>query len=106
MSDANVSEKDVWERLQQIIDPELDCNIVALGLIYRVAVEGSRVAVTMTLTTPGCPMNEILPAAVKSSLEEIEGVTEASVELTWDPPWHFSKISSAARLQLGVPAEE
>ena len=100
-----VRESDVWAALSRIMDPELDCDIVALGLVYRVSVEASRVAVTMTFTTPGCPMNEILPAAVKATLEQLPGVSEAGVEITWDPPWNFSMMSAVARERLGLPSQ-
>lgn len=103
MSEGHVSLQEVRAALGRIIDPELDCDIVSLGLVYGVAIDGGHVGVTMTLTTPGCPMNEILPAAVKSTIEEVPGVSEATVELTWDPPWHFSKMSDAAREKLGLP---
>jgi metal-sulfur cluster biosynthetic enzyme len=98
-----VSEREIWTALSRIIDPELDCDIVALGLVYRVRIEDRRVAIAMTFTTPGCPMNEILPAAVKTTIEEMPGVSEVRVEVTWDPPWNFSMMSEAARERLGVP---
>jgi metal-sulfur cluster biosynthetic enzyme len=102
MTNISVSEADVWHVLGGIIDPELDCDIVSLGLVYRVAICDGHVVVTMTFTTPGCPMNEILPAAVKSMLEGLPGVIEADVIITWDPPWHFSRMSAAVREKLGV----
>jgi metal-sulfur cluster biosynthetic enzyme len=105
MTAAPVAEADVWQALSRVIDPELDCDIVALGLIYSVRVDGDRVDVTMTLTTPGCPMNELLPAAAKSLVEELPGVAEASVEVTWEPPWHFSRMSPVAREKLGLSDE-
>jgi metal-sulfur cluster biosynthetic enzyme len=102
MSDAIVSEDELWRALRRIIDPELDCDIVSLGLVYGVSIDSGCVGVTMTLTTRGCPMNEILPAAVQSVLEELPGVTNARVEVVWDPPWHFSRMSAAAQERLGV----
>lgn len=102
MRTVPVSEAAVWRVLGQIIDPELDCDIVSLGLVYQVTISGGDVSVTMTFTTAGCPMNEILPGAVKSMLEELPGVVEASVTVTWDPPWHFSRMSAAVREKLGV----
>lgn len=101
MSVARVSEAAVWRALSEVIDPELDCDIVALGLIYDVRIDGDRVAVTMTLTTPGCPMNELLPGVVRSLLEELPGVQEAIVTVTWEPPWDDSRMSRAAREKLG-----
>lgn len=102
MTASPVSEADVRQALSRVIDPELDCDIVALGLIYHVQIEGDRIGVTTTLTTPGCPMNELLPAAAKSLLEELPGVAQVSVGVTWEPPWHYSRMSSAAREKLGI----
>lgn len=99
-----VCERVVWDALKRVIDPELDCDIVALGLVYRVEVRADRVAVTMTFTTHGCPMNEILPAAVKATVEELPGVGEVTVAVTWDPPWDFSRMSEAALEKLGLPS--
>lgn len=99
---STIREREVWDALRRVIDPELDCDIVALGLVYRVEIRGRCVAVTMTFTTPGCPMNEILPAAVKATVEALPGVDEARVEVTWDPPWSFSRMSEAALEKLGL----
>jgi metal-sulfur cluster biosynthetic enzyme len=105
MSAAPLREEDVWHVLRHVIDPELDCDIVSLGLVYRVAVDRGRIEVTMTFTTAGCPMNEILPIAVKSVLEDFPGVIEATVSITWEPPWDFSRMSEAVRQKLGVPSD-
>jgi metal-sulfur cluster biosynthetic enzyme len=99
---AIFDEATVLETLSQIIDPELGCNIVDLGLIYRVSVTGGDVKVTMTLTTPGCPMHESITTGVKNALLNLEGVTSTEVELVWDPPWHPSLMSEQARIALRV----
>jgi metal-sulfur cluster biosynthetic enzyme len=96
---------DVWETLRRIIDPELGCNIVDLGLIYEVVLFGSRVAVEMTLTSPGCPMGDILLSAVRATLLDIPGIERADVHLVWEPPWTPARMSPEAREQLGLPAE-
>jgi metal-sulfur cluster biosynthetic enzyme len=96
---------DIWKRLGQIIDPELGCNIVDLGLVYEVVLFEDRVRVEMTLTSRVCPMGDILVAAVKSTLHEMPGVKRAEVHLVWDPAWTVGRMSSAAREQLGVPAD-
>ncbi len=88
MNDLQLSEARVLETLRHVIDPELDCNIVDLGLIYSVAIHGAGVKVTMTLTTPGCPMHESIAAGVRQALLGLGGVAEAEVEIVWDPPWH------------------
>jgi metal-sulfur cluster biosynthetic enzyme len=99
---ATLDEAAVLETLSQIIDPELGCNIVDLGLIYRVSVADGHVKVTMTLTTPGCPMHESITMGVKSALLSMEGVAGVEVELVWDPPWHPSLMSEQARIALYV----
>ncbi len=99
---ATPNESVVLETLSQIIDPEIGCNIVDLGLIYRVAIVEGIVKVTMTLTTPGCPMHESISQGVKSALLNLEGVTGVEVEVVWDPPWHPSLMSEQARIALRV----
>lgn len=99
---ATLNESAVLETLSQIIDPEIGCNIVDLGLIYRVAIVEDIVKVTMTLTTPGCPMHESISQGVKSALLNLEGVTDVEVEVVWDPPWHPSLMSEQARIALRV----
>ena len=96
---------DVWEALRRIIDPELGCNIVDLGLVYEVVLYEHRVRVEMTLTSQGCPMGDILLGAAKSVLRAIPGIEHAEVHLVWDPPWSVARMSPEAREQLRVPAE-
>lgn len=92
MTTNPLTEADVLATLRQVIDPELGQNIVDLGLIYSVNIEGAKVSVTMTLTTPGCPMHESICWGVKCALLNLEGVDDAEVELVWDPPWHPSMM--------------
>jgi metal-sulfur cluster biosynthetic enzyme len=94
------SESAVWNALRGVVDPELDCNIVDLGLVYGVAIEGARVRVTMTLTTPGCPMHESLCTGVQMALLSLEGVEDAEVQLVWEPPWHPGMMTDAARARI------
>ncbi len=96
---------DVCETLREIVDPELGCNIVDLGLVYDVVLHENRVWLGMTLTSPGCPMGNILVAAAKSMLCEMPGIEHADVHLVWDPPWSASRMSPEARKQVGIPAE-
>lgn len=105
MTTTAPTEADVWKTLRQIIDPELGCNIVDLGMIYDVALEGRHVHMTMTLTTPGCPMGDILTSAAESTLRAMPGIEDAEVRLVWEPRWTVARLSPAAREQLGVPAE-
>ena len=89
--------------LREIFDPEIPVNIYELGLIYGVDVtrEGD-VAVTMTLTTPHCPVAESMPAEVELRVSAVPGVRTADVNLVWDPPWDPAKMSDEARLELGM----
>lgn len=84
-------------------DPEIPVNIYELGLIYDVAVpQAGKVEVLMTLTSPHCPVAEILPEQVKTRIAEVDGVDEVMLELTWEPPWSIDMMSDAARLELGL----
>ena len=92
----------VVEALKSCYDPEIPVDIYELGLIYKVEIEDEqRVAITMTLTSPMCPVAEILPGEVETRVRAVEGVRAAAVELVWDPPWNPSMMSEAARLELG-----
>ena len=93
----------VIEALKDIYDPEIPVNIYDLGLIYGVeATEDGDVAVTMTLTTPHCPVAESMPGEVETRVGEVEGVASAEVALVWDPPWDPQKMSDEAKLELGM----
>lgn len=86
----------VLQRLGWIMDPELGLDIVTLGLVYGVTVTGATVRVTMTLTTRGCPLHEIITTAVHDALQWMEGVDRVDLEIVWDPPWHPAMIDSTA----------
>ncbi|WP_118858002.1 SUF system Fe-S cluster assembly protein [Sphingomonas mesophila] len=93
----------VIEALKSIYDPEIPVDIYELGLIYDVAVDGDGDAVvTMTLTTPNCPVAESMPAEVEMRVLSVPGIRDAEVKLVWDPPWDPSKMSDEARLELGM----
>ncbi|MFT4248394.1 MAG: putative Fe-S cluster assembly protein SufT [Pseudomonas sp.] len=97
----------IWQQLRTCFDPEIPFNIVDLGLVYEVQLghreDGLRkVEVKMTLTAPGCGMGEILVDDVRSKLEMIPTLTEADVELVFDPPWGRHMMSEAARLETGM----
>ena len=99
---ADKLKEDVIVAIRECYDPEIPVNIYDLGLIYEVSVTDlSKVDLIMTLTSPHCPVAEILPAQVKSRVELVEGVEEVSLELTWDPPWTPEQMSEAAKLELG-----
>jgi len=89
--------------LKDIFDPEIPVNIYDLGLIYGVDVDpDSGVVVTMTLTTPHCPVAESMPGEVELRVSAVPGVRDAEVNLVWDPPWDPAKMSDEARLELGM----
>ena len=89
--------------LQEIYDPEIPVNIYELGLIYGVDVaEDYSAHVTMTLTTPHCPVAESMPGEVELKVASVAGVNGVTVDLVWDPPWDMSKMSDEARLELGL----
>lgn len=88
--------------LRAIYDPEIPVNIYDLGLIYGVEADAdAHVVVTMTLTTPHCPVAEIMPAEVEQRTRAVAGVSGATVNLVWDPPWDPSRMTEEAQLELG-----
>ena len=101
-TNGEVTEDKVMEVLGDIYDPEIPIDIVNLGLVYGVRIEGSTVNVDMTMTSPGCPAATQIVAEAKYLLEEIEGVSEVNVEIVWDPPWDPGKMSEAAKESLGM----
>jgi FeS assembly SUF system protein len=93
----------VIEALREIYDPEIPVNIYDLGLIYGVEVdEHADATVTMTLTTPHCPVAESMPGEVELRVSSVPGIRDAEVNLVWDPPWGPHKMSDEARLELGM----
>jgi FeS assembly SUF system protein len=93
----------VVEALKSIYDPEIPVDIYELGLIYDVAIsEDGDAVVTMTLTTPHCPVAESMPSEVELRVLSVPGIRDAEVKLVWDPPWDPSKMSDEARLELGM----
>ena len=99
---AEALKAEVVSAIRECYDPEIPVNIYDLGLVYDVAVSpGAKVDVVMTLTSPHCPVAEILPDQVKTRIEQVEGVDEVALELTWEPPWTPDMMSEAAKLELG-----
>jgi metal-sulfur cluster biosynthetic enzyme len=96
-----VTEEQVWSALKQVYDPEIPVNIVDLGLIYGVAVDGDNVHVKMTMTARGCPMHTYMTRDAKQKIEAVEGVKQADVELVWDPPWSPERLTEAGKKSLG-----
>ncbi|MGH7823924.1 MAG: DUF59 domain-containing protein [Candidatus Binatia bacterium] len=98
-----VVEAEVVEALRTCFDPEIPVNIYELGLVYGVNVDdGGVVTIQMTLTSPHCPAAQSLPAEIEGKARAVANVTDVKIDLVWDPPWEPSKMSEAARLQLGM----
>jgi FeS assembly SUF system protein len=97
-----VLEAQVVEAVRSCFDPEIPVNIYELGLIYDLKVdESGKVTIQMTLTSPACPAAQSLPGEVRSKVQAVSGVLEVQVDVVWEPPWDPSKMSEAAKLQLG-----
>ena len=97
-----VTKEQVYEALHECYDPEIPVNIVDLGLVYDVEVAEDKVDVKMTLTTPGCGMGGMIASNAQSLIMDLLGVTEANVDIVWDPPWDPSRISEEAKEKLGI----
>jgi FeS assembly SUF system protein len=101
--DQSQLETEVIKMLRTIYDPEIPVNIYDLGLIYRLIIDPTGfVTVEMTLTAPGCPVAQTFPGMVEAYVKTVAGVSDAKVELVWDPPWTQDRMTEAAKLQLGM----
>jgi len=102
-TEVDVLGERVIEMLRTVYDPEIPVNIFELGLIYKVDIDDdNHVRIDMTLTSPACPVAGILPGEVETKVGSIEGVSGATVELVWDPPWNPSMMTEEAQLELGI----
>lgn len=105
MTDRNQAadaEARILDALRQVVDPELGVNIVDLGLVYGTEVRDGQVRVKMTMTTPACPMEELLMEMVHAAiLRELPDARTVEVDLVWDPPWKPDMMSASAKAQLG-----
>ena len=98
----SVTRDEIINALKTVFDPEIPVNIWDMGLIYDIAIDGSNVVITMTLTSPTCPMMEELLAQVKQVVSSVHGVKSVDVKLVWEPAWDLSRMSDAARLELDL----
>ncbi|MFH5810345.1 metal-sulfur cluster assembly factor [Companilactobacillus sp. FL22-1] len=104
MANNDLLAAQVRSALKQVIDPELGINIVDLGLIYEVEIEQQHHAViTMTLTTMGCPLSDMLHDGIKETVESVPGVESCEIQLVWYPLWDLSQMSPEARKTLRIP---
>ena len=93
----------IVDQLVTVFDPEIPVNIYELGLIYDIGVDATGLAVIqMTLTAPGCPAAITLPAEVQGKVKSVDGVSDARVDLVWEPPWDKDRMTDAAKLELGM----
>ena len=97
-----LTQEKVYEVLGDIYDPEIPIDIVNLGLVYAVNIDGSRINVDMTMTSPGCPAATQIVTEAKLLLEDLPEVDEANIEIVWDPPWTPELMSEAAKESLGI----
>ncbi|HTQ78380.1 MAG TPA: SUF system Fe-S cluster assembly protein [Thermoanaerobaculia bacterium] len=96
-------ENGIVEALKTVFDPEIPVNIYELGLVYDVDIQpAGKVKISMTLTSPACPVAGSLPGEVQAKVEAVPGVTQAEIDLVWEPAWNPSMMTEAARLQLGM----
>ena len=102
-NDVEALREKIIEALCTVYDPEIPVNIYDLGLIYNLDIaQDGMVQIDMTLTAPGCPVAQSFPGTVESAVKQVAGVTDAHVELVWDPPWCQDRMSEAAKLELGM----
>lgn len=97
-----ITEAQIKKALRQVKDPELNLDLVVLGLIYDIRIDGTTVDVTMSLTSPGCPVAGELMDQARRAVESVEGVEQANVELTFSPPWTAARIPPTIRAALGL----
>jgi metal-sulfur cluster biosynthetic enzyme len=96
------TDTDIREALRHVVDPELGVNIVDLGLVYRIEVEGARARIAMTMTSPACPLVDYLKDLVTSAIRErVPDIVDVDITLEWEPPWDPDMMSDEARRQLG-----
>jgi len=101
MTDRSELVAAVWEALRGVIDPELGYNIVDLGFVYDIAIDGDAAHITMTATTRGCPAASFLKEGVANSALQVAGIGSADVTMTFDPPWQPSMIAPDVKALLG-----
>lgn len=97
------SEDDLKEALRTVYDPEIGINIVDLGLVYDILFEDDgEVGITMTLTSPGCPLSHVIGEQVREALDGLPGITHIKLDLVWSPPWNPSMMTEDAKMELGM----
>jgi metal-sulfur cluster biosynthetic enzyme len=95
------TEEEVYEALEEVIDPELGLDFVSLGLVYDVAIENGEVLITFTLTTPACPIGPQVTEQMREFVSEIDGVQQVHPRMVFDPPWSPEMMTEDAKFALG-----
>jgi len=96
-----ITKEIVMQKLSEVVDPEIGLNIVEMGLVYSVEINDDSVNIKMTLTAPGCPLQNTLVSIAKDAVQNIPGVKNVNIQIVWDPPWHPSMMSEEAKRKLG-----
>ena len=99
---TQVDPDEVRDALRGVIDPEMGLNIIDLGLVYHIDVEGDEAYIEMTLTSPGCPMGPYIMSETKKAAESVDGVTSAEIDLVWEPYWTSDRIDLRVRALMGL----
>jgi yitW len=92
----------IYDELRSIVDPEVGFDIVSLGLIYDVSVNGDKANITMTLSTRSCPLHELILGWVNDAVLRVEGIKECDIDLVWEPEWNIQMASDEVKKALGV----
>jgi len=94
--------KQILKRLEKVMDPEFNISVVDMGLIYKVAEASGKAEITMTLTSPGCPLANLIINDIKKSVLKIKGINRVEVDLVFDPVWTKDRLSNKAKAKLGL----
>ncbi len=98
-----VTKKKILQELKTVIDPEFNSNIVDLGLIYKIEIgKSGKVKITMTLTSPGCPLSMVFEAWISDAVKKVDGVKAVMINLVWEPRWNSDKISDDVKEEMGI----
>lgn len=100
---SQITNEKVINKLREVLDPELNYNIVDLGLVYEIKVQKNKVKVVMTLTYVGCPLGSLVKKLVEDKLKELPGISDVYFQLTFDPPWSPARMNEEVRLELNLP---
>jgi FeS assembly SUF system protein len=100
--ETKIKKEDVISALKLCYDPEIPVNIYDLGLIYGIKIDNESISITMSLTSPFCPVTDYLIDDIKKKIEDTTGVKNVDIEITFDPPWNQSMMSDEAKAQLGL----